>query len=96
MEAVAGARNRGECASNIDSSAHAKTQNQKFFKKRGCLFLGGVRDGPAGVLRDSGIGPGGCTVRLRRVSDRDRHGAWQVPVAHTGARADREDDIAGG
>jgi hypothetical protein len=70
-----------------DFSAHAKMQSQKI----DACFYGGVRDGPADVLRDPGIGPGGCTVRLRRVSGSDRHAVWQVP--HTGARA--EDEIAG-
>ena len=52
-----------------------------------------MRDGPADALRDLGIGPGGCTVRLRRVSasGSDRHAVRQVP--NTGARA--EDEIAG-
>ena len=50
------------------------------------------------MLRGPGMGPGGCTVWLLRVLDvdRDRHAAWHVPVARTGARADRGDEIAGG
>ena len=55
-----------------------------------------MRGGPAGVLRGPGMGPGGCTVWLLRVLDRDRHAAWHVPVARTGARADRGDEAAGG
>ena len=53
---------------------------------------------PAGVLRGPGMGPSGCTVWLLRVLDvdRDRHAAWHVPVARTGARADRGDEAAGG
>ena len=55
-----------------------------------------MRGGPAGVLRGPGMGPGGCTLWPLRVLDRDRHAAWHVPVARTGARADRGDEVAGG
>ena len=55
-----------------DSNARSKTLNQNQSKVH---MLGGLCGGPAGVLRDPGIGPSGCTVRLRIrwVSNRDRH-----------------------
>ena len=42
-----------------------KRKTKSFSKKCGCLYLGGrgVRGGPAGALRDAGIGPGGCAAR---------------------------------
>ena len=82
---------RLEWTRQIDNTRFRSARNNA-----GACFEGWVRGGPAGVLRGPGMGPGGCTVWLLRVLDRDRHAAWHVPVARTGARADRGDEVAGG
>ena len=89
--AVTGARGREERPKNRNVRFQCAFQCKT--KKWMPVFRGGVRDGPADVLRDPVIGPGGCTVRLRRVSGSDRHAVWQVP--HTGHGARAEDWIAG-
>ena len=78
---------RLEWTRQIDNTRFQSARNNA-----GACFEGCMRGGPAGVLRGPGMGPGGCTVWLLRVLDSDRH----VPVARTGARADRGDEVAGG
>ena len=91
-----GARAKGAVSKGTICTFQCACKNAKpdIPQKWGCLLLGGVRGGPAGVSRDPCTGPAGCTAHLWRVPDRDRHAAWQVLVGHTGARAG--DDITGG
>ena len=56
------------------------------FESAGACFEGWVRGGPRVYYE----------ARVSVVPDRDRYAAWQVPVARTGPRAARGDDIAGG
>ena len=89
-----GARTKGAVSKGTIFQCACKNAKPNIPQKWGCLLLGGGAWRPGGCIARSGIGPAGCTAHLRRVPDRDRHAAWQVLVAHTGARAG--DDIAGG
>ena len=67
-------------------SVRMQKRNTYNFESAGACFEGWVRGGPRVYYE----------ARVSVVPDRDRYAAWQVPVARTGPRAARGDDIAGG
>ena len=67
-------------------SVRMQKRNTYNFESAGACFEGWVRGGPRVYYE----------ARVSAVPDRDRYAAWQVPVARTGPRAARGDDIAGG